>query len=104
MCQAKQGANRKLFKLSPISDSYDWKCSMVKEDIIIEAENEEVAREIASRLTLIAAERGPKRELALSPWKKEKLVEVKPISKTEIPEDFPEERIICKEDLDKLDS
>ena len=92
----------KFFMLIPIADGEEWKCSVIKEKIIVEAENEEEAREIASKYTRIAVavERG--KDILISPWINEKLVTAKVIPK--IPEDFPKERIIRKDDpIDKFD-
>lgn len=98
--------NTRFFRLIPIeTDNREWECSIIKEELIVEAESEEDARKKAAYLTKIAVEKSCEDLITgpfTGPWDKEELVRAEEISK--IPDGFPKERIIYKSDpIDKFD-
>jgi len=102
MVQAGCGSNVKFFRLIPVeTDNEEWECSIIKEELIVEAENEEEARERAVFFTKTAVAKKLGKNIPAGPWYKKELVKAEEIS--EIPDGFPEERTIYKDDpMDKL--
>ena len=84
----------KFFKLSPVNlESEYWQRSKIKENIIVEADNEQFARQRAARFTETAVKREKRftHTIDSSPWEKPELSKAEQIYN--IPEKLPRNRV-----------
>jgi hypothetical protein len=77
----------KIFKLTPSElNENDWRSSTWKADVVVRAPSEKAARWAASLAFNIATPRLPGVPVSINPWRQEKLVRVKILSRTEVDE------------------
>lgn len=87
-----------IWKLTPTNvESTDWQGSTYKGPVVVRAESDKEARELAVSRFVIAVRRVPGQNTSMCPWTQEKLVISEQLENSEYEETGPDEVLFPKE-------